>query len=60
MTREAELTATKARLEEVSTRDPLTRLHARAAATEMLELELRRSRRTVLPCSVLIVGMDDF
>ncbi len=60
VTREAELTATKARLEEVSTRDPLTRLHARAAATEMLELELRRSRRTGLPCSVLIVGMDDF
>jgi diguanylate cyclase (GGDEF)-like protein len=55
-----EMAATRALLEEVSTRDPLTRLVDRRVAVERIELELRRSRRTGLPCSIIVIDIDDF
>jgi diguanylate cyclase (GGDEF)-like protein len=47
-------------LRELSIRDPLTGLHNRRFAEEMLEKEFARARRSGVPFSVLMMDVDHF
>lgn len=60
LARDRDIERLTARLAEETTRDPLTRLADRRHGLEFLQRELRRSRRNGLPCSMLIVDIDDF
>ncbi|MDO8309609.1 MAG: GGDEF domain-containing protein [Actinomycetota bacterium] len=48
------------RLAKDTTKDPLTNLADRRFAYEFLKRELQRSRRNGLPCSILMVDIDNF
>ncbi|MHB8795984.1 MAG: GGDEF domain-containing protein [Candidatus Nanopelagicales bacterium] len=60
LARDRDIERLTARLAEETTRDPLTRLADRRHGREFLQRELRRSRRNGLPCSTLIIDIDDF
>lgn len=49
-----------ARLEELSIRDPLTKLYNRRKFEEVLESEIRRSKRSGAPFSLVMLDLDNF
>lgn len=57
---EREVSATRHRIEMLSSIDHLTRLNTKKCFDETLELEIARSRRYELPLSILIVDFDHF
>ena len=60
LARDRDIEALTTRLAQDTTRDPLTKLADRRFAYEFLKRELQRSRRNGLPCSILMVDIDNF